>query len=156
MFRPFSSHTYQVPKNHTYRPSSKGIISQSSSSSNSSNAPVNLRFGGLILSSPSLSRISIQGPKSVSLRYTPIGGDGLGPYRGPMISVEFRPLLPLPGVSLSGSSLAEGSRGGKKCTDRSRAERGRKMVSLGVVMRAGVQSKGCADFDFACFSVESP
>lgn len=126
-------------------------MSQSSSSSNSSNAPVNLRFGGLILSSPSLSCMLIQGPKSVSLRYTPMGGDGLGPYRGPMIRVEFRALL---GISPCNFFSVEGSRGGKKCTDRSRAERGRKMVSLGVVMRAGEQQDGCGDFVIARFSAK--
>lgn len=93
----------------------------------------------------------IQGPKSVSLRYTPIGGDGLGPYRGPIIRVEFRAVL---GVSPCECFSVEGSRGGKKCTDRSRAERGRNIVSLGVVMRAGVQQDGFEAFVIADVSAK--
>ena len=117
------------------------MISQSSSSSNSSKAPVNLRIGGLILSSPSLSCTLIHGPRSFSQRYTPIGGDGLDPYRGPMINVEFGLLVWLESVLLALPSpfSADGSLGGKKRTDLSLAERGRKIVSLGVVIRAGEQ-----------------
>lgn len=44
------------------------------------------------------------------------------------------------------SSMGEhdDSRLGKNCTDRSLAERGRKIVSLGVVISAGEQQDGCA------------
>ena len=50
------------------------------------------------------------------MRYSPIDGPGCCPYRGPTMTTALQP----------------SATGGKNCTERPRAERGRNTVSLGI------------------------